>query len=439
MEQAQAVVKERSKSLSGADSTVQVIDDRRILVTMLDVVDSDVLSSTLQAGGMVEIVNVGQEDVYTLIGKTVFTSLNPPPIPEPTAPIMPTAIATATTPLTPTTSVSPTDTMTPTEMPSPTETPSAIETEPPVDSPQVYQTIVTSYELDAVRLRDGAVNAQTNVPYHVAIWPTEEGAQALDAHAMGALGQNLGIALDGKIIAHSGRLPEIFQPLFTARSGAFPFYPLVIGPEVETVRAILGSGPLPVPLKVESIESVEPVLGKETIHRAGVAGIIGLAAALVLLPAHYRFPGLLAALSLVVFGFTCFALCKVIPLPISLPSLAGFGVAMLLALRTHLSILEGLREEMRMGRPLKRANRNGLEQTRPSTWHAHLGLLLVAVALCIVGLASTALAILWLGMALLAGTGASGFATMVLIPLLLDLASNVPQEWLQERGWLLGI
>jgi protein-export membrane protein SecD len=302
----------------------------------------------------------------------------------------------------------------------------------------VYQTIVTSYELDAIRLRNGAANPQSTVDYHIAIWPKEEGAKALDAHAMVALGQDIGIALDREVIAHSGRLPEIFQPLFTARSGAFPFYPLVIASEVDAVRAVLGSGPLPVPLRVESIESVEPALGKEAIHRAGVAGIIGLAAALVLLVAHFRFPGLLAALSLVIFGFACFALCKVVPLPIALPSMAGFGMAVLLALRAHVTILERLRDEIRMGRPLKRASKNGLERAKSSIWHAHLALLLVAIVVCIVGFVSTALTILWLGTAMLAGACASGFATMVVTPLLVSLASNAPQEWLQERGWLLG-
>jgi preprotein translocase subunit SecD len=214
---------------------------------------------------------------------------------------------------------------------------------------------------------------------------------------------------------------------------------LVVDSEIEAVTAILGSGPLPVPLKVASIESTEPALGKETVRSVGLASIIGLAAALVLLLAHYRFPGLLAGLSLVVFGFTCFALCKVIPLPISLPSLTGFGVAVLLALRAHLTILERLRDEIRVGRPLKRASGNGLDQARPSVLHTHLALLLVAIITCIVGLASAALPMLWLGSAMLAGTCASGFATMVITPLLVSLASNAPQEWLQERGWLVGI
>jgi protein-export membrane protein SecD len=437
MEAAQAVLRDRAKSLVGADASVEIVDSSHILVTLLDIVDSDVLSSTLQAEGMVEIVDTGQESPYNLAGRSIYTSLDPPPMPEPTpqptAPITPTTVTTATAP------VSPTDTLSPTEILSPTDaTAPVVETETPIDIPQVYNTVVTSYELEAIELRSGPPNPQTNVPYHVAMWPTDQGAQALDAHAMVAPGQFLGIVLDKQMIAFNG-LPQTFQPLFTASGGPFAFLPLVVESEVEAVTAVLSSGPLPVPLKVVSIESVEPALGRETIHRIGVASIIGLAAALVLLLAHYRIPGLVAGLSLVVFGFTCFALCKVIPLPISLPSLAGFGVAMLVALRTHLTILERLRDEIRIGRHLKRASRNGLEQARASVLHTQLALLLVAIVICIVGLASAASAILWLGSAMLAGACASGFATMVITPLLVNLVSDVPQEWLQERGWLLGI
>jgi protein-export membrane protein SecD len=443
MEQVQAVLRGRAKSLTGADPTVQVVDDRHILVTVLGVLDTDVLSSTLQAEGMVEIVDAGSAPPYDLAGGHIYTSLNPPPMPEPTpestAPITPTTATTATAPLTPTESVSPTDTVSPTDVVSPTdETAPVAETETPVDIPQVYQTIVTSYDLNAIELRDGSPNSQVNVPYHVAIWPTDQGAQALDAHAMAAPGQYLGVVLDKQGIAYNG-LPQTPQLLFTTSGGPFAFLPLVVESEVDAVRAVLGSGPLPVPLKVVSVESVEPALGKETIQSAGIASIIGMAAALVLLLAHYRFPGLLAGLSLVVFGFTCFALCKVIPLAISMPSLTGFGVAILLALRAQLAILERLREEIRAHRPLKRAVQYSLDRAQPAIVRTHLALLLVAIAVSAVGLASTALPILWMGTALIAGACASGLAALVITPLLVSLASNVSQNWLDERGWLLGI
>jgi SecD/SecF fusion protein len=190
---------------------------------------------------------------------------------------------------------------------------------------------------------------------------------------------------------------------------------------------------------VEKIEPAEPTLGKATVRRIGIASIVSLAAVLVLLPAHYRFPGLLASLSLLVFGFVCFALCKIIPLPVSLPTLAGLGVSALLAIRAHLTTLERLHEEVRGARPLKRAIKNSLEQAQLSIRDTHLALLLVSIGLCIVGLATAALAILWLGAAVLAGALASAFAGLVVTPLLMSLASNVSQDWLDERKWLVGI
>ena len=83
MEAAQAVLIGRAKSLTGADPRVEIVDSSHLLVTMLDVVDNDVLSSTLQTEGMVEIVSLGQTTPDLLVGQPIYTSLDPPPMPTP--------------------------------------------------------------------------------------------------------------------------------------------------------------------------------------------------------------------------------------------------------------------------------------------------------------------------------------------------------------------
>ena len=175
------------------------------------------------------------------------------------------------------------------------------------------------------------------------------------------------------------------------------------------------------------------------VRQIGIAAIIGLAAALLLLPAHYRFPGLLADLALVFFGFISLALCKIVPVPITLPTITGFAVAALLALQAHFTIFERLREGIRANRPLPKAVRNSFSDAWRSIRDTHLGLFLFSVVVWALGAATAAMSIHWLGVALAAGALISAFVTLVFTQLLTSLASSVSQEWLDERKWLLGI
>jgi protein-export membrane protein SecD len=408
MADVEAILTSRTKSLAGADPSVQTTDDGEILVTMLHAVDTGTITQTLLAEGMVEFVNIGQENPFLLSGTSIDTSLDPPPLPEPTpAPISPTLPSTGT-----------------------------VEMEPPQDVPPIYESVLTSGDLESIELRRGDPSGRGLAPYNIAYSLTDVGAVTLDSHMMSSPGEYLATTLDKQVVGFT-QFDTQPTPYFADRGGAWMFS-ILDDTQAKVVRAVLGSGPLPVPLKLVSMEPAEPILGKETIRRAGIASIIGLAVALVLLPAHYRFPGLLAALSLLVFGFTCFALCKIIPLPIALPTIAGFGTALPLALRAHLTTLERLRDEVRSARSLKRAVGNAIEQAHLSIRHTHLALLLIAIVIIIVGSASTALAIAWLGIALAAGVLASAFAGLVVAPLLLNLAAYVPQHWLDQRRWLIG-
>jgi protein-export membrane protein SecD len=404
MANVKAIVTSRVKSLAGADPSVQVTDDGDILVTMVDVVGIDLITGTLLAEGMVEFVNVGQENPFLLSGTSIDTSLDPPPMPEP---ITPTVTSTST-----------------------------VEVDPAADVPQIYETVLTGDDLETIEFRRGDPSGRGLAPYNIAYSLTDVGAVTLDSHMMASPGEYLVATLDKQVVGFT-QFDTQPTPYFVDRGGAW-LYSILDDTQAKGVKALLGSGPLPVPLKLVSVKPAEPALGKKTVQHAGIASIIGLAAALVLLPAHYRFPGLLAALSLVVFGFTCFALCKIIPLPISLPTIAGFGAALPLALRAHLTTLERLRDEARRDRSLKRAVGSAIEQAHLSIRHTHLALFLMAIVIIVIGAVSTSLAITWLGIALAAGVLASAFAGLVVAPLLLNLAAYVPQDWLDQRRWLLG-
>jgi protein-export membrane protein SecD len=468
MEATRAIVRSRAQDLAISDPAMQIVDARQIPVTMSTVQDAGVVSRILSAEGLVEIVDVGTEDPTVLLGTTVETAPAgslpaESPISTPAPPLTATVVATPTAPTatnTPTaTTTAPTVTMTPTAAVTATPTTTATQTvtpttpltptipstpteemEPVPPTTPIYETVLTNDELERVELKQAYSSAQDSTITYAEFKPTPQGATILDLYAMARTGHYLCITLDKQVVGCAGLQGSTLVQR-DAKGNPLPlsFYAGVGEAEIAPFNSILRSGRLPVPLKVETAGAAEPTLGQATVRRVGIATIIGLAAALVLLPAHYRFPGLLADLALVFFGFIGLALCKVIPVPITLPSITGFAVAALLALQAHCTIFERLREGIRAHRSLPKAVKNSFSDAWRSVRDTHLGLLLFSVVVWAAGAATAAMSIRWLGVALTAGTLVSALVTLVFTRLLMSLASNVSQEWLHEREWLLGI
>jgi len=93
--------------------------------------------------------------------------------------------------------------------------------------------------------------------------------------------------------------------------------------EAKQLVGRLNSGALPVPITLLSKQTVGAILG-ETAVLAGVqAAIIGFILVALFLILWYRLPGLLAAVSLVIFISIMLALFKLIPVTLSAAGIAG--------------------------------------------------------------------------------------------------------------------
>jgi len=484
MEATRAIVRSRAQDLATSDPVVQIVDARHILVQMSTVQDAGMMSETLSAEGLVEIVDVGTQDPSALRGTTLETvpagslppespistpapsltatvaatpttsltaTLTPTATPAPTAAatatltattaatptvtVTPTPVVTAAPTTTATTTITPTASLTPTAPSTPTE-----EMEPVTPPTPIYETVLTNDELEHIELKQAYSSEQGSTITYAELRLTSQGATIFDLYAMARAGHYLCVTLDKQVVGCAGlQGSTLIQRDAKGNPLPLSFYASIGKAEIAPFSSIFRSGRLPVPLKVEKVGPVGSTLGQAAVRRIGIAAVIGLAAALALLPAHYRFPGLLADLALVFFGFIGLALCKIIPMPITLPSITGFAVAALLALQAHFTIFERLREGIRANRSLPRTVKNSFSDAWRSIRDTHLALLLFSFVVWVVGAATAAISIRWLGAALAAGALVSAFVTLVFTQLLMSLASNVSQEWLDERKWLLGI
>jgi protein-export membrane protein SecD len=389
MQAALAVVEIRAESLAMTDPVVQLADGNTIAVQMPRSQALSTITSTLQAPGLVEFINAGTEYPASPVVETTLSE--PQPTPAPTEGI------TGTQAITPT----------------------------------VYETLMTNNDLEHIELRPPRYGY-----YSVKFKLKPSGTEALLAQNQNHPGAYVCITLDKRILTCA-----LSTQLMNTDVGGNVEYPIIIEEQnAESVSALLRSGMLPVPLQVGEAEDAGPTLGEEAIRRLATAAFIGLGAALAFLLVHYRLPGLLAVLPLLVLALISLALCRILPLPVTLATITGLGAMGLTTLGALLSVVERLRSRMQAGQVLTRAIEGSLSDAWPLIRDTHLALGLLAVATWIVGTAIAAQTLHWLGASLVAGALASLFSTIVFGYALIRLIFAIEpiQKLLNERGWLLG-
>ncbi len=114
----------------------------------------------------------------------------------------------------------------------------------------------------------------------------------------------------------------------------------------------LESGRLPVPLKLIREDTVDAILGDDSLRKSLIAGLIGLALVLVFIVAYYKVAGLVAATALIVYAVITLAVFKLIPVTLTLSGVAGLILSIGMAVDANILIFERMKEELRAGRTL---------------------------------------------------------------------------------------
>lgn len=108
--------------------------------------------------------------------------------------------------------------------------------------------------------------------------------------------------------------------------------------------------------------TVDATLGQDSIQKSLRAAVIGIVLLLVFMLVYYRLPGLVACLSLGIYGVVLLAIFKLVPITLTLPGLAGFIVSLGMAVDANVLIFERTKEELRGGRSLAAAVEAGFNR-----------------------------------------------------------------------------
>ena len=115
--------------------------------------------------------------------------------------------------------------------------------------------------------------------------------------------------------------------------------------EAKDLAILIEGGALPLPVKIISQSTVGPTLGDAAIASSAKAGVIGLIVTGLFIIIVYRFVGALAAVALTSYALLSYAFLLALGATLTLPGLAGFVLAIGLAIDANVLVFERAREE----------------------------------------------------------------------------------------------
>src|SRR5215207_3810698 len=150
--------------------------------------------------------------------------------------------------------------------------------------------------------------------------------------------------------------------------------------EAKDLAALIEGGSLPVPVEVIDQRTVGPSLGKDAIEASALAGIIGVALTALFIVIVYRLVGLLAVLGLLCYAGMSYAALTALGATLTLPGLAGFVLAIGMAVDANVLVFERAREDYTGGRTdgLRRSLRSGFDNALSAIADSNITTLLAA-------------------------------------------------------------
>jgi SecD/SecF fusion protein len=115
--------------------------------------------------------------------------------------------------------------------------------------------------------------------------------------------------------------------------------------EARNLSILIEGGALPVPVEIIEQRRVGPTLGADAIDASFNAAVIGLILTGLFIAAVYRLMGLLATFALATYALISYAVLAALGATLTLPGLAGFVLAIGMAIDANVLIFERAREE----------------------------------------------------------------------------------------------
>ncbi len=236
--------------------------------------------------------------------------------------------------------------------------------------------------------------------------------------------RRIAIVLDNKIISS----PQV-DPSVACHVGIVGGQTLITGnftqAKANNLAVLIQGGALPLPVKIISQSVVGPSLGENAIDASAQAAAIGIILTGLYIIAAYRLMGLMATIALACYAVISYATLVGLGSTLTLPGLAGFVLAIGMAIDANVLVFERTREETMAGKTtLRRSLGTGFNKAWSAILDSNVTTLLAAALLFF-----------------LATGPVRGFGVTLTIGVLASMVSalivaRVFTEWLSNRKWL---
>ena len=215
---------------------------------------------------------------------------------------------------------------------------------------------------------------QNSLSPSISIEFTSEGAKLFAAITKANINRPVAILLDNQIFS----APNVREEIRDGRaeiSGQFTV------DEARNLVRDLNLGALPVPIKLASTEIIGATLGSEAAQKGVEAGLIGLLIVAVFMILWYRLPGLVAVVSLSIYVMLMLAIFKLLPVTLTAAGMAGFILSIGIAVDANVLIFERFREELKAGKGMHEAAKEGFHRAWSSIRDSNLSSVISAAIL----------------------------------------------------------
>ena len=221
------------------------------------------------------------------------------------------------------------------------------------------------------------VGGNFNEPY-VSLDLTGRGGKIFGHVTEKNVGKRFGIILD-EVVRSAPVIREKILGGSAQISGNFTYE------EATDLAIVLRVGALPAPVEIIQNLTVGASLGKDSIDKGLMAGLLGTVLVLVFMMFYYRLSGVIANFGLVINIFLLFAGLAALGATLTLPGIAGIILSIGMAVDANVLIFERMREEFAIGKSVKSGVEGGYDKAFWTIIDSQVTTLITSLALFLFG------------------------------------------------------
>lgn len=206
---------------------------------------------------------------------------------------------------------------------------------------------------------------------------------------------------DAKFLS-AATVKEIFNTKNVSITGNFSI------DEAKELADLLNAGALPVDLEELYSTSVGAKFGEQAMQKTIFAGSVGIVIIFLFMIAYYRFPGVIAVVTLSTYIYLILLVFDWMNAVLTLPGIAALILGVGMAVDANIITYERIKEEMKLGKSIMSAFRAGNRRSISTILDANITTILAAIVLFMYGTSSV-----------------KGFATMLIVSILVSFITAV--------------